>query len=82
MSNNSLVNAGLNGIGFATVSISTPTLYAVVNTTASGQASVVLSTGTNNIGVPGICGKAISSDGGRYDVYGSINSSTVKGTIY
>lgn len=39
-------------------------------------------TGTNNIGVPGICGKAISSDGGRYDVYGSINSSTVKGTIY
>ena len=39
-------------------------------------------TGTNNIGVPGICGKAISSDGGRYDVYGTVNSNTVKGSIY
>jgi len=39
-------------------------------------------TGTANIGVPGLAGKAITSDGGRYTVDGTINSDTVKGSIY
>ena len=36
------IPTGLNNIGFATVAVSTPTLYAVVNTSATGQASVVI----------------------------------------
>lgn len=44
--------AGTNWIGLTTTAIaSAPTLYAVVNTTAAGQASVVLDTGTNWIGL-------------------------------
>lgn len=38
---------------------------------------------TDNIGNGGSAGRAITKDGGnRYDVYGSVNSNTVKGSIY
>jgi len=37
---------------------------------------------TPNTGNGGQRGRAISSDGGRYDVYGTVNSNTVKGSIY
>lgn len=35
------LNAGINNIGFATVAVSTPTIYAVVNTTASSGLATV-----------------------------------------
>lgn len=43
ISGNVNLNASVNNVGFATVSVSNPTLYAVVNTTASsGQVTVTL----------------------------------------
>ena len=39
-------------------------------------------TGTLNTGNGGQRGRAIASDGGRYDVYGTVNSNTVKGSVY
>jgi len=37
---------------------------------------------TPNTGNGGQRGRAIASDGGRYDVYGTVNSNTVKGSVY
>lgn len=43
--NNPILGAGVNNIGFATVSISTPTLFAVVNVGAAGTTDVTSNSG-------------------------------------
>lgn len=43
--NNPVLGAGLNGVGFATVAVSTPTLFAVVNTGAAGVTDVTSDSG-------------------------------------
>ncbi len=40
IANSPVLGTGLNNIGFATVAVSTPTLYAIVNTAATGVATV------------------------------------------
>lgn len=50
VSNPVSLGSGVANIGFATVAVSTPTLYAVVNTAAAGQASVVLDNSLSKIG--------------------------------
>jgi hypothetical protein len=63
------LNEGLNNIGFATVYVSTPTLYAVVNTGAAGDPKtyigLVTATLDNSRGV-GIVGNVTLSDSKGY----------------
>lgn len=61
---NVTINSSVNNIGFATVAVSNATLYAVVNTAAAGQASIVLDTGTKNIGSVSILGGGIGINAG------------------
>lgn len=52
------VNVVAGGVGLATITlVSTPTLFAVVNTAAAGQASVVLDTGVSFIGIVTVTNK-------------------------
>ena len=45
------INTGLNNIGFATVAVSTPTLFAVVNTSAAGVGNSIVTVANPNFGL-------------------------------
>ena len=67
------INAGVNNIGFATVNVSNfanSTIYAVVNTGAAGQASVVISPSANYIGLV----TAVISNFANSTIYAVVNT--------
>ena len=59
------LNAGINGIGFATVAVSTPTLFAVVNTGAAGvqNSMVTINPRTDYFGLVSISGNVVNLTG-------------------